>query len=66
MEIQCCPVCRGGGLHPDDSQLERVKEMRLCPACDGLGETSREQPQEYPKSLQLYIVAHLRRHAESR
>lgn len=55
MSIQCCPVCRGCGLHPDDRQLERVKDMRLCPVCEGLG----EPPKEYPKHLCLYIENHL-------
>ena len=65
MTIPCCPVCRGCGLHPHDRDLERVDDMRLCPACDGKGEPRKDAQREYPKSLQLFNEGHLRRHAAS-
>ena len=60
MDIQCCPLCR------DDRQLERVKDMRLCPVCEGLGELCEETQREYPNTLQLFIEGHLRRHAATK
>ena len=50
---------------PDDRDVEDVQQMRKCPACDGRGEPRKETPREYPKSPQLFIEGHRRRHAES-